>query len=98
MSEEGHTLPHHRLLSKLYYDADQTTAYTGKNAIYVAAKKIDSSITHKNVNDWFMSQPAATVWKQAKKKLHRNPYIQVALTHVYLLSCNFQTIYSIIIF
>jgi hypothetical protein len=77
MAVDGHTLPHHRLFSKLYYDVEQPTAYTSKQAIYHAAKKINNSITYKNVSEWFMSQPAATVWKQAKKRVERNPYIQV---------------------
>jgi hypothetical protein len=76
MAEVGHSLPFHGLLSKLYYDADQRSAYTSKKTVYEAAKKIDASITHKNVNDWFSSQPAAT-WKQPKLRPHRNPYVQV---------------------
>ena len=65
-----------KLLSKLYYNVEEKTAFTGKKQILAAAQKLDKSITKEQVDRWFATEITPTVWKPSKRAA-RNPYIQV---------------------
>jgi hypothetical protein len=82
METVGHA-PFHKILSRLYYNISEPTAYTSQKLVYAAAKKIQKSITLADVNKWFSGQPAATVWSQ-RRQPHRNPYIQACYAPIIL--------------
>ena len=86
MGEGGHF---DDLLTRLYYDISEATSFGGKKAIYDAAKKIDKSITFREVQRWFSGQPAATVWHPTARA-KRNPYIQARIFLLFFRQFSFR--------
>ena len=49
------------LLNSLFYDVAQPSAYTGKENVFRAARRVLASITRQDVDDWFEEQLTYTL-------------------------------------
>ena len=67
------------LLRRLYYDVKSDTAYAGKEKVYRAAKSELSSITRRDVNDWFSKQRTYTLHKPTRYNFKRNKTIVMSI-------------------
>jgi hypothetical protein len=67
------------LLSKLYYDTSSPVCYAGVVALTREAKKLDSSITRKNVEKFLARQRTYSLHKPIKKRFPRNRVIAVGV-------------------
>ena len=70
------------LLDKMYYDLKSPSAYSSKNNIFQAAKKINKSIKLSDVNSWFRKQLTPTLHKPVKYKFRRNKIIVMSKTTI----------------
>ena len=52
-----------KILHKLFYDLSQPSAYTGRNNVYRAARRVLPSITKTDVDKWFEGQLSYTLHK-----------------------------------
>ena len=66
------------ILTNLYYNESNLTAYTSKANIFKFAKLRDPRISKQIVNKWFMQQETYTVHKPVPKKYLRTKTIQVS--------------------
>ena len=71
------------LLDKMYYDLKSPSAYSSKNNIFQAAKKINKSIKLSDVNSWFRKQLTPTLHKPVKYKFRRNKIIVMSIGDQY---------------
>jgi len=56
-----------KLLSSLYYNFDNETAFMSRNKIFKKAKSLDKTINRQYVNEWFQKQYAPAIHKPSKK-------------------------------
>ena len=71
---------HHRiikeeLLKKLYYDLKNPAAYAKKSKLLQEAKKHDSNISIKDVEEWLKSQLAYTLHKPVRFNFKTRPVV-----------------------
>ena len=67
------------LLKKLYYNVNSVSAFTGKENVYRAAKNQLSTITRRDVDDWFSKQLTYTLHKPARHNFPRNKTIVMSI-------------------
>lgn len=60
-----------KLLHSLFYDVTQPSAYTGKENVFRAAKRVLASITRADVDRWFEEQLTYTLHKPARVRFRR---------------------------
>ena len=63
------------LLHSLFYDVTKPSAYTGKENVLRAARRVLSSITRADVDRWFEEQLTYTLHKPARVRFTRNKTI-----------------------
>ena len=63
------------ILKNVYYDPKNPNSFSSANKLYKEAKKINPSITLKDVKNWLSSQFTYTLHKQVVRKFKRNPII-----------------------
>jgi hypothetical protein len=68
-----------KLLSELYYDTSSPCCYAGVTALTREAKKQDSSITKKNVEDFLSKQRTYSLHKPLRKRFPRNRVIAIGI-------------------
>ena len=68
-----------KLLHDLYYNPKTPTAYTSLDKVYRAARKQDSSIKRRDVDQWFQGQLTATLHKPSRKTFTRNRVIVMSI-------------------
>ena len=80
------------LLHSLFYDVSQPSAYTGKENVFRAARRVLSSITRRNVDDWFEEQLTYTLHKPVRLRFTRNKTIVKAIDDQWQADlCDMQT-------
>ena len=67
------------LLHSLFYDVNQPSAYSGKETVYRAARRILPTIKRDEVNTWFEEQLPYTLHKPTRLKFPRNKTIALAI-------------------
>ena len=67
------------LLHSLFYDVKQPSAYTGKENVYRAAHRALSSITRRDVDNWFEEQLTYTLHKPVRLRFARNKTIVMSI-------------------
>ena len=63
------------LLHSLFYDVSKPSAYTSKENVFRAARRVLSSITRTDVDHWFEEQLPYTLHKPARARFARNKTI-----------------------
>ena len=71
------------ILNKIYYDLNSPVAYSSKNNVFAAAKKIDKSINRSDVDTWFKKQLAPTLHKPVRYRFPRNKTIVMSIGEQY---------------
>ena len=61
-----------KLLHSLFYDLSQPSAYTSKNNVFKAARRLLSTITRADVDRWFETQLTYTLHKPTRIRFPRN--------------------------
>ena len=64
-----------KILHTLFYDLSQPSAYTGRNNVYRAARRVLPSITKTDVDKWFEGQLSYTLHKPTRIHFKRNKTI-----------------------
>lgn len=64
------------LLTDLYYNLENSTAFSSVPVLYRAAKKKQKDVTISKVKNWYISQDTPTLWYQSSGNPKRNPVIQ----------------------
>ena len=63
------------LLKKLYYDLENTAAYTGKFKLLQEAEKHDTNVLIEDVEEWLNSQLAYTLHKPVRLNFKTRPVV-----------------------
>ena len=80
------------LLNSLFYDVTQPSAYTGKENVFRAARRVLASITRQDVDDWFEEQLTYTLHKPMRLRFARNKTIVKAIDDQWQADlCDMQT-------
>ena len=70
---------HDALLRSLYYNLDSPSAFSGKTNVYKKAKQKLSTITKRDVDNWFSKEFAYTIHKPVRYKFPRNKTIVLSI-------------------
>lgn len=62
------TMMMNKTLEKLYYSLDSSVSFGGKERLYKEAKRLDNTISRKDVDDWLKKQITYTLHKPVKLK------------------------------
>jgi hypothetical protein len=72
-----------KILSDLYFDPSNSTAYTGLNKLYAAAKLQDGSIKRKDVKKWLSGNETYSSFFPARQHFKRRSIISYGIDHIW---------------